>query len=71
MWVYIMKLMTRIAVIFISITVISLLLYKFIRRKVVGRIININFEYIGSHDLLTALINRNKLTRYIGELKKK
>ncbi|MBU3136663.1 bifunctional diguanylate cyclase/phosphodiesterase [Clostridium gasigenes] len=28
-----------------------------------------NLEYIGSHDLLTSLINRNKLTEYISELK--
>lgn len=28
-----------------------------------------NLEYIGSHDLLTSLINRNKLNEYIGELK--
>ena len=28
-----------------------------------------NLEYIGSHDLLTSLINRNKLNEYISELK--
>ncbi|MGL5351790.1 MAG: putative bifunctional diguanylate cyclase/phosphodiesterase [Clostridium sp.] len=28
-----------------------------------------NLEYVGSHDLLTSLINRNKLTDYIGELR--
>lgn len=28
-----------------------------------------NLEYIESHDLLTSLINRSKLTEYIGELK--
>lgn len=92
----------------------NLLLYKFIKKKVVNRIVNINnavnnvtagvdlemqlkkddecdeisiltedlnnvfnelknyadnLEYIGSHDLLTSLINRNKLNEYIGELK--
>lgn len=92
----------------------NLLLYKFIRAKIVGRIIDVNnvvnrvttetgleikleddtykdeisdltkdlnnmfrrlknyadnLEYICSHDLLTSLINRSKLTEYIGELK--
>lgn len=104
--------------IIISIIIISIvgniLLYRFIKVKVIDRIININsvvskvtvgddleilledninndeisgltkdlnkmfmslknyadnLEYIGSHDLLTSLINRNKLTEYIGELK--
>ena len=103
-----------IIIIITSTGIVNFLLYRFIKKKILERIININsvvnkvtsgmdleieleenldgdeisiltrdlnnmfsrlknysdnLEYIGSHDLLTSLINRNKLTEYIGELK--